>query len=82
MGVETEGHDSFLGGWVQTKAIAFFFSTQSHSEIGKLDITHKSPALVLASIKGKDFAMQLEKGAVLHVYELSNSPVATLKNSP
>lgn len=70
MGIMTEGHDSFLGPWVQTKAIAVFYSTKTHSQIDARDVSHSDAYMELASANGKEYLLTLEDGSVLTVYEI------------
>lgn len=70
LGMLTEGHDNFLGSWVQTRATAILFSTKTHLQIGELDLTHQSHYLELASMNGKDYLLVLRAGSELTVYQL------------
>jgi hypothetical protein len=79
LGIESEGRDSFLGSWVQTRATAFFFSVRTHREVGEMDITHQPPYLKFATFRGKTFLLFLRKGSVLTVYQLIDSAPANLQ---
>jgi hypothetical protein len=70
MGVETEGHDNLLGSWVQSRAIAIFYSTGSKKEIARLDITQEPPYMKLASSNGNEYLLFLKDGSDLAVYRL------------
>lgn len=70
VGIRSEGHDGFFGGWVQTRTTAIVFSAKTHVEVGELDLTRTSPYLKLASLNGKDFLVSVEAGSKVTVYEL------------
>jgi len=73
LGIMTEGHDSFLGTWVQTKAIAVFFSTKTHSQIDARDVSRLDAYMTLASADEKDYLLTFEDDSVLTVYEIDET---------
>jgi hypothetical protein len=76
IGIESEGHDNIFGSWVQTRAMAIFFSNNTHNEIGELDMTHQPAYLKLASVDGMDYSIIIRSGSELDVYELLDSDFA------
>lgn len=79
LGVETEGHDGLFGGWIETRARGFLYSTSRHAQIGELDLTHYSPYLKLASADGQDYLLVLNAGSELTVYQLFDSDAVPTK---
>ena len=78
IGVRTEGHDNFLGSWVQTRATAILFSAYTHSEIGELDMTHSAATLKLVSVNGTGYLLSIKFASELTVFQLEepeNSPL-------
>lgn len=69
-GVRTEGHDNFLGSWVETSATAVAFSMHTHTEIGEIDLMHGNPNLLLTSVGAHDYLLVLRHGSELTVYAL------------
>jgi hypothetical protein len=70
MGIETEGHDTLLGGWTETRAVAVFFSTSSKREFARLDVTHRAGYIRLVAANRQDYLLTLRDGSVLTVYSL------------
>jgi hypothetical protein len=73
MGIETEGHDNLLGSWVQTRAVAIFFSTSTKREFARMDLTHSSAYTKLAASGGKGYLLSLKDGSELTVYRLNDA---------
>lgn len=73
LGMLTEGHDGFFGGWVETRATAIIFSTSWHAQIGEIDLTHQPARLELAAVNGQDYLLALRAGSQLTVYQLNDA---------
>jgi hypothetical protein len=72
LGIRTEGHDSFFGSWVQTRATAILFSTRSRAEIGEIDLTDQPAELKLATVDSKDYLISIRAASDLTVYHLTD----------
>jgi hypothetical protein len=70
IGMDEEGHDDIIGGWVMTRLTAVLFSARTHTEIGEIDMSHNPPYIKLTTVKGKDYLLWLKNGAELTVYQL------------
>jgi hypothetical protein len=70
IGMDENGHDDFLGGWVTTRLTAVLFSAKTHREIGAIDMRHNPPYIELTTVKGKDYLLWLKNGSELAVYRL------------
>jgi len=74
LGLRTEGHDAFFGGWVETRAVAVIFSTKTRSEIGELDLDkNRDTGPLLENVGERIYLLVLRNSTELGVYEISRS---------
>jgi len=73
LGLLTEGHDVFFGGWAETRAVAVIFSTQTRSEIGRLDLDKdRDMGPYLAGDDERAYLLVLRKSTELRVYAVGS----------
>jgi len=71
LGERIEGHDTFLGGWTETKHTYLLFSAIKGTQIGEIALpTNDSVRPRLIVTAGRDYLLVLRAGTVLTVYDL------------
>jgi hypothetical protein len=74
LGLRTQGRDALFGGWVETRAVAVVFSTETRSEIGELDLdTRGDSGPLLENVDKRIYLLVLRNSTQLRVYGVSGS---------